>query len=49
MCLAKNKHLLSRLEGSTEPCGGDMGEGVMSLQAFFNRHGHRHGPRLESL
>lgn len=28
MCLAKNKHLLS----STEPCGGNMGEGVMSLR-----------------
>lgn len=27
MCLAKNKHLLSRLQGNTEPCGGERGPG----------------------
>lgn len=27
MCLAKNKHLLSRLEGNWEPCGGERGPG----------------------
>lgn len=31
MCLAKNKHLLSRLAGNMEPRGGERGQGVTSL------------------
>ena len=39
MCLAKNKHLLSRQEGNMAPCGGNLDQAKMLLR----------GPELEIL
>ena len=36
MCFARNKHLLSRLEGNTAPGGGNLAQAEMLL----------HGPEL---
>ena len=36
MCFARNKHLLSRLEGNTAPGGGNLDQAEMLL----------HGPEL---
>lgn len=48
MCLEKNKHLLSRPEGSMEPRGGKRGPGRDAAVQASPTDTDTHGSRLDS-